>query len=87
MQDKLWREKLYKDKLYTPKSIQLLIDFYCFDSNQFKIVEDITPENLGEFWKIMLKEYKRYNIHLWDLENLCEGLWDYFNYAYPEELS
>jgi hypothetical protein len=47
MTDKLWHEKINKEDAYIKKTIQEYIDLYFFDSAKFKVVEDITLENLG----------------------------------------
>lgn len=67
------------------KYIQLILDSYCSDSEQFRVVEDITPESWGDFLKIVLKQYQCYNIHRWCLHDLAEALWFYSRGPNPEE--
>lgn len=83
MANKFWYKKLEENDLYIPKYIQSFIDLYCFNSKQFEVIDDITPENLNEFWKIILRHYQYYCFHLDDLSDLGDALWLYFYYAYP----
>ena len=83
--NKLWREELDKDELWIVTTIQSFIDLYCFETEKFKVVEDITPENCADFWKIILNQFKHYNITLDNLSDLGDALQFYFTSAYELE--
>lgn len=84
MTDKLWHEKINKEDTYIKKTIQEYIDLYFFDSAKFKVVEDITLENLGEFLEVMLKHYQYYHFHLGELYDVGEVLEEYFDYVFMD---
>nr|WP_245207541.1 hypothetical protein [Rickettsia fournieri] len=72
MTDKLWYEKINEEDAYIRKTLQEYIDLYFFDSVEFKAVEDITLENLGDFLEVMLKHYQQYHFHLGELYDTGE---------------
>nr|WP_227780010.1 hypothetical protein [Rickettsia sp. Tenjiku01] len=74
MTDKLWYTKINEEDAYISKTLQEYIDVYFFDSAEFKAVEDITLENLGEFLEVMLKHYQQYHFHLGALYDTGEIL-------------
>lgn len=86
MVNKLWYEDVDKDVLLISRNhIQSFIDIYCFDSEQFRIVEDIVPENIAEFLEIILKHYQQYHFHLWDLSDIGQALELYLHRAYMDD--
>src|ERR1700677_3818508 len=85
--NKSWREGLDKDYLWIPIYIQSLIDLYFFKTDQFKVVEDITPDNCADYWKVVLKQYQYYNVTLGNLEDLGDALQFYFRFAHKLEFA
>ncbi|WP_341755666.1 hypothetical protein [Candidatus Tisiphia endosymbiont of Ptychoptera albimana] len=88
MVNKLWYEDIDKDVLLISRNyLQSYIDIYCFDSEQFRVVEDIVTENVGEFLEIILKNYQQYHFHLWNLSDIGQALELYFHRAYIDEFN
>jgi len=85
MTNKLWYEKISIEDSYIRKTLQEYIDLYFLDSTQFKVVEDITLENLNEFLEVMLKHYQQYHFHVTELYDIGETLEYYFDYVYMNE--
>lgn len=85
MTNKLWYEKISTKDSYIRTTLQEYIDLYFSDSIQFKIVEDITLENLNEFLEIILKHYQQYHFHATELFDIGETLEYYFDYVYMNE--
>lgn len=86
MVNKFWYEGTEEELLIARKSIQNFINLYCFDEDEFKVVEDITPENVGKFLEIMLKHYEQYHFRASNLSYaLGENLHLYFHRAYMDE--
>lgn len=85
MTDKLWYKKINEEDAYISKTLQEYIDLYFFDSVEFKAVEDITLENLGEFLEVMLKHYQQYHFHLGELYDTGEILEEYFDYVFMDD--
>lgn len=90
MVNKLWyqvnpEEEDDEELIVARNYIQSFIDLYFFDSKQFKVVEDITTENLGEFLEVVLNYYERYQFHLINLSDLAEAIHLYFHRAYMED--
>ena len=90
MANKLW----YKDEdpkyvTWVRRYLQELIDLYCSDSEQFKLPEDITLDNLKEFIEIILKHYQLYHIGVARMMDLGDAftiyLWNAFEDEFPED--
>lgn len=90
MANRLW----YKDKdpgyvTWVRRCLQKYIDLYCSDSEQFKVPEDITLDNLKEFIQIILKHYQYYHIGSARMMDLGDAfaiyLWNAFEDEFPED--
>lgn len=84
--NKLWYEPRFAGEDVTAENIsrqylQEIIDLYCFDV--FKVLEDITPDNLAQFLEIILKQYEYYNLS--DLMSIDDVFELYFYRRYKDD--
>ena len=86
MANRLW----YQDEdpgyvTWVREYLQELIDLYCLDSEQFKVPEDITLDNLKEFIEIILKHYQYYHIGPARMMDLGDALDIFLGNAFKDE--
>jgi hypothetical protein len=88
MANKLWCKGEYEYDEYVRwvrRCLQKYIDLYCSDSEQFKVPEDITLDNLKEFIEIILKHYQFYHIKSGRMMDLGDAFDIFLGHAFKDE--